>query len=213
MTADLRVRHETAVELLDRALAYTRGALVAVRAEHLGRRTPCARWDLDALLAHMDDALDAFTEGAAGTIRPDGAGPRTTVATRVSTLQVKACGLLSAWSDPGVAPRARVGDAELDTTHLALVAALEIAVHGWDVAQATGAGTPVPADLARRLRPVAVQLIGAAGRHPSFGPPVLPPVAATTGEALLAFLGRRSHPSASPRPSPVPADCRVRRTH
>lgn len=205
MPGPLRVRHDAAIELLDRALAYTRGALATVRVEHLGRRTPCARWDLDALLAHMDDALDAFTEGAAGEVRVDVRGP---VATRVGVLQVKACALLGAWSDPAAARRSRVGDAGLDATHLALAAALEITVHGWDVAQTTGARTSVPDDLATRLLPVAATLVGGTGRRPSFADPALPPIEATAGERLVAFLGRRADsitPSEA-RPSPLTVD-------
>lgn len=187
MTADPRVRREAALELLDRALAYARAALLPVRDQHLGRPTPCERWDLDALLAHMEDALDAFTEGAAGRVHLGARGP---VATRVDTLKVKACALLGAWSDPGAARSALVGDTAIDTTYVALAAALEIAVHGWDVAQTTGALTPMPADLARQLLPVAGRLIGIDDRGPRFAAPRIAPADATSLEILLAFLGR-----------------------
>lgn len=190
MSTDLRVGHPAAVELLERALAYTRGALSTVRPEHLRRPTPCARWDLDALLTHMDDALDAFAEGAAGEVR---LGVHAPVATRVATLQVKACALLGAWSDPAAAATARVGDAELDTSRLAQAAALEIAVHGWDVAQATGACTPLPAGLARALMPVATTLVGDGDRGPSFAGAARASYGAGAGATLLAHLGRREH--------------------
>ena len=60
-----------AVELLERSLAYTRVALADVRPDLLGRPTPCAGWSLGHLLAHMEDALDAFTEAAAGRVAVD----------------------------------------------------------------------------------------------------------------------------------------------
>ena len=63
-----------AVELLDRALGYTRACLAEVTAPTCRRRTPCDGWDLGQLLAHMEDALDAFTEGARGEV--DLARPR-----------------------------------------------------------------------------------------------------------------------------------------
>ena len=65
------------VELLDRALAYT--CAPAVRASEddlLGRRTPCAAWTLADLLAHMEDALDAFTEAAGGAVAVHRLRPR-----------------------------------------------------------------------------------------------------------------------------------------
>ena len=57
-----------AIELLDRALGYTRVVLAGVPGADLDRRTPCRDWNLGQLLAHMDDALDAFTEAAGGAV-------------------------------------------------------------------------------------------------------------------------------------------------
>ena len=51
-------------ELLERAVDYTRGSLLLVAGTALDARTPCARWDLHALLRHMVDSLAAFTEAA-----------------------------------------------------------------------------------------------------------------------------------------------------
>ena len=66
-----------AVELLERALGYTRVVLADVAEPMLGRPTPCAGWTLGELLRHMEDALDAFAEAAAGRVwsaRGAGAG-------------------------------------------------------------------------------------------------------------------------------------------
>src|SRR4051794_18164185 len=84
------------VELLERSLAYTRAALVTVRPEHLCLPTPCDLWGLGDLLAHMEDALDAFGEGAGGAIDVHSRAP-TPLARRITTLQEKACALLGAW--------------------------------------------------------------------------------------------------------------------
>jgi len=53
--------HHRALELLERALGYTRGALATVGADRSGP-TPCAGWSLADLLCHMDDGLDAFLD-------------------------------------------------------------------------------------------------------------------------------------------------------
>ena len=52
------------------ALAYTRVILASVPSDRSrwAMPTPCAHWDLAALLAHMDDALDAFNEAAFGAV-------------------------------------------------------------------------------------------------------------------------------------------------
>ncbi len=177
-----------AVELLDRALAYTRVTLADVTDADLPRPTPCERWDLGQLLAHMEDALDAFAEGAHGRVALDERLPATA---RVANLQHKACTLLAAWSReaPG---RVTVGEHSLDTRVVVLAAALEITVHGWDVGQAVRADRRIPDDLAQRLLPVAEALIADADRGDLFGTPRPVPSDAPDETRLLGFLGRDS---------------------
>ncbi|WP_139979989.1 TIGR03086 family metal-binding protein [Nocardioides litoris] len=180
------------VELLERALGYTRGALQPVRPAHLTRPTPCTGWSLDALLDHMDDALDAFTDGAEGLIAVE-PGPRP-LGTRVETLQVKACALLGAWSLPTTGPTVVVGGASLPTAVVVRAAALEITVHGWDVARTTGRGPLLPAALAADLLPVAHALVDPLDRGTRFAPAYADDAAAPPEARLLGFLGRSVDP-------------------
>ena len=55
------------VELLERAIGYTRGSLALVTPELMSAPTPCDHWDLRALLEHMDDSLTSLHE--AGAVR------------------------------------------------------------------------------------------------------------------------------------------------
>ncbi|MDN4173218.1 TIGR03086 family metal-binding protein [Nocardioides sp. SOB77] len=182
-----------AVELLDRSLAYARMALADVTPADLDRRTPCTAWTLRALLAHMEDALDAFTEAAEGVVRVD---PPPPTLTRVDALREKACALLAAWTravagEPtGGDGSVAVGDAGLAGPLLVAAAALEITVHAWDVGRATGRGGPLPEDLSRGLLAVAGVVVDPADRGVRFGP--VRPVAddATYAAQLLAFVGR-----------------------
>lgn len=175
-----------AVELLDRSLAYTRVALASVSDDDLGRATPCAGWDLRRLLTHMEDSLDAFGEGVDGGVRLVGGDQ---AALRVRRLQEKACALLGAWS---VAPpsHTRVGQHPLDSEVLALAAALEITVHGWDVAASLGLAHPLPEALAARLLPVARTLVTPQDRGRRFAEPRPAPASTGAPARLLAFLGR-----------------------
>ena len=182
------------VELLERALGYTRLALADVSADLLDRPTPCAGWTLEELLAHMEDALDAFLEAASGVVDVLPAGAATG---RVGALQEKACALLGAFSR-AVPERVAVGGADLSGGVLVTTAALEITLHGWDVAQSTGRASPIPASLAGELLTVAHRVIDPADRGPRFARP-LPVAADASPEALLlAFAGRDS--SGPPRP-------------
>ena len=176
-----------AVELLDRSLAYTRVMLADVRPDHLDRPTPCAGWTLGQLLAHMEDALDAFTEAAAGRVEVEPIPPTTT---RVEALREKACALLGAWTAARPAEHVEVGDLELEAPLLVATAALEITVHGWDVGQATGRRTRIPDDLAEGLLAVAQAVIDPVDRGPRFASPRPARPEAAPDVRLLSWTGR-----------------------
>ena len=137
--------HTRALELLDGSLGYTRVALSTVGPDRSGP-TPCAGWSLADLLAHMDDGLDAFLEAAGGAVRVE--VPRRPGAD-LEVLQTKACHLLGVWS--GRAPAyVVVGDRPAPSPVIVAAAALEIAVHGWDVGAGDRAsGHHLPDDLGR----------------------------------------------------------------
>jgi len=181
---------EGAVELLERALGYTRVMLADVRPDHLEAQTPCTRWTLTRLLAHMEDALDAFTEAASGQVYVE---PVPASDDRIDNLREKACALLGAWTEARP-PTVDVGDRRLDPPLLVAMAALEIAVHGWDVAQATGKGAPIPDDLARGLLPIAEHVIGPADRGSRFAAPRSLGASTVPSDILLAFVGRMTGP-------------------
>ncbi len=176
------------VELLERALGYTRGTLATVTPAHLCLPTPCEGWRLADLLAHMEDSLDAFAEGAGGAISLRSAAPAP-LEERISTLQTKACDLLGAWT-AATTPQVEVGGRAMPVRTISRLAAVEIAVHGWDVGRTTGAGEPIPAELAEEILPTALAL--ALEHHGEFGPPVPVPADAGPDRRMLALLGRRS---------------------
>ena len=171
----------SAVELLERSLGYTRAALAGVTEARLWAPTPCRDWTLRDLLAHMDDSLDAFTEAAGGSV----ALTRGPAAHRVTVLQQKACALLGLWSGQGP-PGVRVGGVDLATDLLVATAALEVAVHGWDVHASVGSDIAFPEALARDLLPVVPRVVDP--RH--FASPIPPTARSGAVAALLGLVGR-----------------------
>jgi uncharacterized protein (TIGR03086 family) len=189
----VRTGLDAGVELLERSLAYACGVLAGVTAADLHRPTPCDGWDLDRLLAHLEDGLDAFEEAASGSVstRPVAAS-----AGRVDDLRRKATAVLGAWvCAPTALPAGvRLGDVRLDTALLLQTAALEVAVHTHDVAVAvapmTGPVRPLPEDLARGLLVVAQEVVHADDRPARFAAPRALPDHPTYADRLLAYLGR-----------------------
>src|SRR5215218_11026737 len=89
------------LEMLERAVGFTRLQLQAVTPAMLCLPTPCERWRLGALLDHMADSLDALTEAAdlrhvAVSDLSAPPGPPSPV-DAVERLRVRACALLGAW--------------------------------------------------------------------------------------------------------------------
>ena len=178
------------VELLERALGYTRARLARVDDDLLDRPTPCEGWSLGDLLAHMEDALDAFTEAAGGEVVVH-AGAR--AEGRVAAIQQKACALLGAWGGPSpgdVVIATDGGGLDLMSSVLVSTAALEVTVHGWDVGRATGEDAAIPAELARDLLPVAERVVRPGDRGVRFAAPRPTAAASTYDVRLLAHLGR-----------------------
>lgn len=184
---------ELAPALLERAIGYTRGSLALVAPDRLAAPTPCSEWDLGALLTHMDDALTALTEVAElGRVAAPGDGFHAEGAVPVvAALRTRACALLGAWSNENRPATAQVADRRAPSPLLALAGAVEVAVHGWDVARACGADHPLPDPLALDLLPVARLLVGADDRPARFAAAVPVPAGAAPGARLLGFLGRR----------------------
>lgn len=184
----------SAVELLDRAVGYTRGCLAQVTPESLDRPTPCAGWSLLDLLVHMDDSLAAMGEAARSptlALAPT-PGPADAHSLLLSIRQ-RACSLVAQWMPPGE-PTVRVGPAELARETVGAVGALEIALHGWDVAMALGLDRPIPPTLAMDLWPWARDHITDDDRPVRFAQPPEVPSWAPPQTRLLAQAGRREQP-------------------
>lgn len=180
----------SAVELLERSIAYCSATLQRVTVEDLERSTPCARWTLGELLRHLDDSLSALGEAAQGGAVALARAPRQVADLELADrIRDRALSLLGHWLVP-LDHHADLGRHELSLEVLAAVGALEITVHGWDVAEALGSPRPVPAALARDLWPVALEHIATADRPGRFGP--VRPVRTDVGpaELLLAQVGR-----------------------
>ncbi|HXR69360.1 TIGR03086 family metal-binding protein [Actinocrinis sp.] len=177
--------------LLERSLSYALGCVNEVTPADLANPTPCAQWDLRALLWHVSDSLSALIEGGAyGSIQ---LGVPANSPDPLAQFRGRAAAVLGAWSDPAMQRPIKLGDAALPPAVVASVGALEIAVHGWDIARSRRAPRPIPESLAADLLPLGPPLIGAAGRTAMFAPAVRVPDTASAGDRLLALVGRQPH--------------------
>ncbi|SDP15406.1 TIGR03086 family protein [Pedococcus dokdonensis] len=186
-------RPPRAVELLERAIAYTRSSLILVTAADLGRHTPCRDWVLHDLLTHMDDALEAMAVAAqAASLSLVPSSSPDDGSDLLDSICHRARGLLAHWHPPEGLPASPVelGELTLSRELLGSVGALEITLHGWDVAESIGRPRTIPPGLAMDLWPVARDHITDADRPVRFGEPVEVSEWATPAARLLAQAGR-----------------------
>jgi uncharacterized protein (TIGR03086 family) len=182
------------VQLLSRAADYALDAADTITADLWPRPTPCVRWNLQMLLRHTCESVAAVHEGlATGRValfpHPDDHPP----ADLTCLLRTRLSMLIDEWSTTTGGHVVAIADHDVAISVMASAAALEIAVHGWDIAQAGGHERSIPPELAGDLLPVAARLLADDNRHPLFGPPVPLAETACPGDQLVAFLGRRPH--------------------
>jgi uncharacterized protein (TIGR03086 family) len=180
------------VGLLERAMGYTLGSLQLVTPEVMTAPTPCRDWDLQALLHHMNDSLAALHEAVEvrHVTRTPPMNLANPVANPVSALRNRACSMLGAWANAGSDDMVSVAGYPLTAGLVTATGAVEVAVHGWDVARACGRPRPIPDQLAEELLPLAELLINEQDRPTRFAVPVPVPPRAAPAERLLAYLGR-----------------------
>jgi uncharacterized protein (TIGR03086 family) len=178
--------------LLAGAVRYARGSLARVSPALLPRPTPCAAWDLAALLQHVGDSLEALHEGiAAGSVARVAAVPAGGPAELIVVVRDRAWRLEAACAAAGLDDQpVAVADRRLAGSVVAAVGAVEIAVHGWDIARACGSRRPIPPVLARGILSLVPLVVTEPVRGLRFGPPVPVSPLAAPGDQLVALLGR-----------------------
>ena len=184
--------------LLRQAIGYALPSVLGVTPALLGRPTPCRDWNLDMLLRHARESLVALHEGAAtGQVALLPGAPSSTAATDPAAVFAdRVEGLLAAGRARH--PVLGIGDLPLPAITVECAGAIEIAVHGWDIAAACGQRRPIPDALAIGLLAIAPLLVPEAGREPQFGPPVRQTAGDSPGDCLVAFLGREPSSAAPP---------------
>ncbi|MCX5303991.1 TIGR03086 family metal-binding protein [Streptomyces sp. NBC_00160] len=187
----------TTWELLDQAYETLREAVAGVPADGWGRPTPCTQWNVAQVLRHAAGGQLAYAARLTGGPGPaeDPFAPSDTLAGPPRSLLDPALAAAAeafagvAPADPAVAVPLPPFSVPAETAVGA--AALDAAVHAWDIAVATGRPPALTDALAAALRPAADALTEPL-RGFAYGPafPLAPGADQGAAAALLAFLGR-----------------------
>lgn len=170
------------------ALAEVQRLVDRVAEDQLDDSTPCDDWNVRTLLGHLVAGNSRFAAAATGgslTGMGDEVAPGADSAAFAQSARLAA----EAWQDPAALAQER-GSMPV-TVHL-----IECALHGWDLAQATGQPAAFDDDLLDVVEPFARQLMPAE-RPAGFGfaPEREAPSGASRLDRLAAFYGREVRPS------------------
>jgi uncharacterized protein (TIGR03086 family) len=179
---------------LNQALQSTLAILTRVRPRDLAAPTPCASWDVRALVSHFVGTARWWAAVIAGQEAVDdtdyAAGDF--VAAYEESIRVA----VAAFAAEGALDKVvRLPFGEFPGAVLRDLAAMEQFTHGWDLARAIGYSADLDPGLAAGLLSKARLAIIDAYRGPDgaalFGPAVKAPAGAGPADQLAAFLGRR----------------------
>ncbi|MFJ2773540.1 TIGR03086 family metal-binding protein [Streptomyces sp. NPDC087300] len=159
----------------------------------LGAPTPCADYDVRALVNHLLQVVVQFQELAAKrdsdfSAVPDYVGEGS--GEWRARFEGEAGRLVAAWGEPG-ADEGTTGAMDMPAATVGCMVLLDLTVHAWDLARATGQELPaVDERVLRRLAEAVEGMAPMARKMGVFGEPVAVREGASGFERLLAATGR-----------------------
>ncbi|MFE2608083.1 TIGR03086 family metal-binding protein [Streptomyces mirabilis] len=185
-------------ELLTRAHTYLSEVAAAVPERAWGSPTPCSEWTVRQVLNHARLDQQAYGAAITGTGWPDSDPFRPADALDAdaqTALRKVLRGVADAYAQLSAdSPEVATPLGPLPFPLAAAAAAMDAAVHAWDIAVATGQDAPLGEELAEGIRLAADRLADhLRDAYGVFAAARAVPATAGRAEALLAFLGRDPH--------------------
>jgi uncharacterized protein (TIGR03086 family) len=187
--------HDDVISVLDGTLDQTGELIANVKPDQAEQSTPCASFDLRALINHVVYDARMFTDTTQDLPRPP-AGEDLIGDDWSGAIDAAAAGLMEVWRRPGMLERTFTSPlGELTATWRIGQQIADFAVHGWDVAKATGQPSELDPDVGQfaldwgreNLKP---EFRGEEGSGKAFGLEVKVPEEALLYDRLAGFFGR-----------------------
>lgn len=155
--------------------------------------TPCPDWDVRAVIQHMLGALTMFRDVAnEGTADPTLFERDLIGSSALDAFDTVAKEALAAWQAKGLDGTANLPFGEFPAMFALQLPAMDMVVHAWDLATATGQHVDWDQDLIEETLEFVNSTFGADEmRGDDFQPPVPVPDDAPTIDRLVGFLGRQ----------------------
>lgn len=187
---------KTGWDVLDEARAVLRAAVAGVPADGWRRPTPCTEWDAVQVLQHAALDQGAWAAVVSGghpsgenPFAPSGQLDGSPLAYAEDALEASAPAWTRVSADGGPVPTPLPSGA-MPPADAAAAAALDAAIHAWDIAMGTGQASPLTPGLARALTPVAKSIVEPLRQYGVYAAALEPGAGADDAASLLCYLGR-----------------------
>ncbi|MET8155013.1 TIGR03086 family metal-binding protein [Sphaerisporangium sp. NPDC005289] len=167
--------------VMRRATEQTARLVRGVRDEQLSLPTPCEKFDVKNLISHIEWVAEMFESLARK-------GPRTVQGPYAGDFPERAERMLAAWTKPEAWEG--TSDMGLPMATLPELWLVDMVVHGWDLATATGQEYEPDAEAVSRAERFTDQMVEMGRQRGAFGPPVAVPDDAPPFARLLGLIGR-----------------------
>ncbi|MFJ8224842.1 TIGR03086 family metal-binding protein [Streptomyces griseus] len=180
---------QTIGELLEAAAERAVPVVRGIDDGQLGAGTPCAEYDVRALVNHLFQVVVNFQALAAREEVDFGREPEFVAGDWRGRFGDETARLVAAWSVPGV-EEGTTGQMGLPARTVGLMVLGDLTVHAWDLARATGSDFVPEEGVVDELGPGLAAMAPQAREMKVFGEPFPVGEGATAFERLLAVTGR-----------------------
>ena len=164
--------------------------------DQLANKTPCAEYDVRALVNHLLFWGPSLAGAGRKESVPQPAAAESDVDLAAGDWRGRLLALLEDITSSWAPPSAWEGETSMGTPHMLPAPVMgdmivgELAVHGWDLAAATGQRLELPADLLAHLHDTVFAGVEQGREMGLYGPEVAVPADAPTLDRILGLTGR-----------------------
>ncbi|WP_427888980.1 TIGR03086 family metal-binding protein [Kribbella sp. GL6] len=164
--------------------------------DQLANQTPCAKYDVRALVNHLLFWGPSLAGAGRKESVPQPAAAEAEVDLTAGDWRGDLLGLLDDVASSWAPPSAWDGETSMGTPQLLPAPVMgdmivgELAVHGWDLAAATGQRLELPADLLAHLHDAVLAGVEQGRELGMYGPEIAVPADAPTLDRVLGLTGR-----------------------